>query len=69
MILVEVYITRLAVMFYRILKSFSDEGKYFPFTTFRLPDCPYETDTFFFTSPDLRALRAMEHAPARVVYW
>ena len=35
MILVEVYITRLAVMFYRILKSFSDEGKYFPFTTFR----------------------------------
>mmetsp|Transcript_9131 Transcript_9131/g.30432 ORF Transcript_9131/g.30432 Transcript_9131/m.30432 type:complete len:237 (+) Transcript_9131:226-936(+) len=43
MILVEVYITRLSVMFYRILKSFSDE--------------------------DLRALRAMEHAPARVVYW
>ena len=22
-------------------------GKYFPPTTFRLPDCPYETDTFF----------------------
>ena len=23
-------------------------GEYFPITTFRLPDCPYETDTFFF---------------------
>jgi len=29
-------------------------GKYFPFTTFRLPDCPYETDTFFFISQALR---------------
>jgi hypothetical protein len=26
------------------------EGEYFPITTFRLPDCPYETDTFFFIS-------------------
>jgi hypothetical protein len=26
------------------------EGKCFPFTTHRLPDCPYETDTFFFIS-------------------
>ena len=25
-------------------------GKYFPITTFRLPDCPYQTDTFFFIS-------------------
>ena len=25
-------------------------GKYFPFTTFRLPVCPYETDTFVFIS-------------------
>ena len=23
-------------------------GKYFPFTTFRLPDCPYETDIYFY---------------------
>ena len=23
-------------------------GEYFPITTFRLPECPYETDTFFF---------------------
>jgi hypothetical protein len=22
-------------------------GTYFPLNTFRLPDCPYETDTFF----------------------
>ena len=29
-------------------------GKYFPFTTFRLPDCPYETDTFFFISVAFR---------------
>ena len=27
-----------------------EQGKYFPFTTFRLPDCPYETDTFCFIS-------------------
>ena len=27
-----------------------DEGTYFPFTTFRLPDCPYETLTTFFLS-------------------
>ena len=26
-------------------------GKYFPLTTFRLCDCPYETDTFFFIGP------------------
>ena len=25
------------------------DGTYFPFTTFRLPDCPY-ADTFFFIS-------------------
>jgi hypothetical protein len=25
------------------------EGTFFAFTTFRLPDCPYETDTFFFS--------------------
>ena len=43
MVLVEVYITRLAIQFYKILKSFSEE--------------------------DLRMLRAMEHMPARVVYW
>jgi hypothetical protein len=24
------------------------KGKYFPITTFRLPDCPYKIDTLFF---------------------
>jgi len=28
-------------------------GTYFPITTFRLPDCPYETDTFGFIVPGL----------------
>ena len=44
-------------------------GQYFPFTTFRLPDCPYETDTFFFivsammdSEPEL----TMQEARARI---
>ena len=24
------------------------DGKYFPFTTFRQTDCPYETDIYFY---------------------
>ena len=28
----------------------TDEGEYFPITTFRLPVCPYETDTFLLIS-------------------
>ena len=33
----------------------SDTGKCFPFTTFRLPDCPYNTDTFFFIVSEWRS--------------
>jgi hypothetical protein len=34
-------------------------GEYFPFTTFRLPDCPYETDTFgFYLKRRARARKA-----------
>jgi hypothetical protein len=29
----------------------------FPFTTHRLPDCPYETDTFFFISELMERMR------------
>jgi hypothetical protein len=29
-----------------------EEGTYFPITTFRLCNCPHETDTFFFIESD-----------------
>jgi hypothetical protein len=32
-----------------VVSSSVKEGTYFPITTFRLPDFPYEIDTFFFT--------------------
>ena len=41
------------------VQAFSDEGKYFPITTFRLPDCPYETDTFFFIVSDPKGRRTL----------
>jgi hypothetical protein len=43
MVLVQCYILRLAIRFYRMLKEFTDD--------------------------DLALLRAMEHLPARLVYW
>ena len=34
-------------------------GTYFPITTFRLPDCPCETDTFFFIVSELPRVRIL----------
>ena len=44
--------TRLECMMQDYPKALGPDAKgtYFPITTFRLPDCPYETDTFFFIS-------------------
>ena len=47
-------------------------GKYFPISTFRLPDCPYKTDISFFTIRALsstlkRASRATLRGPARLL--
>ena len=44
-------------------------GKSFPITTHRLPDCPYKTDTFFFTIRAfwVRRHTAVQHgSPSRV---
>jgi hypothetical protein len=41
------------------------EGKYFPFSTFRLPDCPYETlTTFFCIGPVQRKENRKSGAPS-----
>ena len=45
-------------------------GKYFPITTFRLCDCPYETDTFFFIvlgQPPFQTDRIYDKTPPGVV--
>ena len=35
---------------FKVAQGITDDidGKYFPFTTLRLPDCPYETDIYFY---------------------
>tara|TARA_B110000977_G_scaffold84276_1_gene112584 strand:+ start:8672 stop:10882 length:2211 start_codon:yes stop_codon:yes gene_type:complete len=38
-------------------------GTYFPFTTFRLPDCPYKTDTFFYNLRRKPKKGALHHRP------
>ena len=38
-------------------------GEYFPLTTFRLPVCPYETDTFFFTIRNHRGANRVGVSP------
>ena len=42
--------------------------KYFPPTTFRLPDCPYKTDTFFFTISCVGPRVAAAAAKAALVF-
>ncbi len=43
-------------------------GAYFPITTFRLPDCPYETDTFFFI-PQKPPKRTSTSRPSPRGWW